>query len=148
MKALLPIALVATVLVALAGCQQSLEKKLIGTWTGSGSGLQAGQADLVLKEDKTFTLGAGQGSTAGKWSLAEKTVTLATETVGGKPKEEALKEIESRMGQVPPEYRAKMDEAMAEAKKLLEGMKLTASDDGKTLTANIKGANGLTFTKK
>ena len=147
MKALLPITLAAALLITITGCQQSLEKKLLGTWIGSGSGLQAGQADLVLKEDKTFTLGTGKGVSTGKWSLDDRTLILAIETVGGRPKGEVLKELEAEFAKVSPAYRAKMDEVLSRAKALMDQIKLKAGDDGNTLTADIKGAD-LTFTRK
>lgn len=130
-------ALVLTPLLLL-GCGKKLEETLPGTYSGAvelPAGMPAAAAKalanptLELKVDKTYTLTMVVPMT-GKWTLAEKTLSLTPETVGGRP----VAQMRAQMGMIPG------------ADKLLEPFVFMVAEDGKTLDIQ-NGVGKMKFTR-
>lgn len=116
--------------VLVAGCK-SPESQVVGTWTGPGG------ASLAFKADKSFTQ-AGQQPVVGKWSLADKKVTVVVESVGGKSPDEIVKAL-TKMG-------ASAD-ILAKLKEQMKGTSFTLAADGKTMEITGPAGQKVTLTK-
>ncbi|MEZ0327397.1 MAG: hypothetical protein ACAH95_15980 [Fimbriimonas sp.] len=126
-----PILILTAIVLALiaGGCKGSRESQIAGTWKAT-----QGPAMLVLKEDKSFSMGAAGNETKGKWSLNGNNVLLSPETFSGKTKAEALKQVDDMVKNNPAAG------PMAETvKKTLEGMTMAVSEDNKKGTIDIAG---------
>jgi hypothetical protein len=124
MKPLLSLVIVLTALL-LGGCKNR-EAEYIGTWTADTGGL----GPLELKSDKTFAMTIpAPGQMTGKWSMSDSGVKLNPENLGGKTKEQALKELEDQIKKTP-----QLKEFAEPFKKLMNEIELKANEKNSTLT--------------
>lgn len=133
----LPLLIIAA--VAAVGCKGG---SLAGNYKGD-------QGILALKEDKSFTLTnekAPQGAAAGKWEMQGEKLHLKLETIGGKPVDEFLKQMEK----LAASFGKKPDAAqMKKAEDQMKDMEVAVSEDKKTLTIGMPGqGQQATFTKQ
>ena len=136
----LTILYLSVIALGLAGCQPSREQMLVGTWTGQG-------ADIIINQDKTFKAQQGPQTLEGKWTLAEDTVSLNVEKVGGKPKAEMQKMLDDQIKKMKPAEVEQFAPMIQSTMVLLNDWKLAFSDDGKSLTTVLMGQT-VSFTKK
>jgi len=136
------------VALTLAGCAASPEKQVVGKWKGSvtlppnmakdpRAGMLKGMFSnltLEVKEDKKFTL-TMMVPIEGTWSVSGKSLTLQPTKIMGMDVKQA-QEMAKKQGR--------------SATSMDKPMKMTLSEDGKTLTAeNPESSQGgsMTFTR-
>jgi len=121
------VALSAFAVLLVGGCKNP-ESQVVGDWKDAGGKV------MTFKADKTVSQGSGVQGMTGKWSLANKKVSLTIETIGGKPVDQFIDQMAKMMGGKDPQgAKAKMQAEM-------KGLALNLSDDGKTMTMAMAGA--------
>jgi hypothetical protein len=135
-----PTVLTVLFVLGLVGCSNP-EAAVIGDWKSS-----KGAETMSFKADHSVSGGSGQSAMVGKGALSAKTVNMKITSVGGKSVEDIKKQLAplAALAGATPEGKKKYDEGM---KTLDDGINLTLSDDGKTLTAPDTGAGAQTLTK-
>jgi|GEM_PF-3327768 len=132
MRKLVPFVVLA-LSVAVIGCKK---ESIAGTYTNA-------KGNLVLNEGGKFTLGGGSQAIEGTWTQEDKKAVLTPQTFAGKPKAEAMKQLDAAVKAMGPEAAKQLDPV----KKMMDRMEMPMSEDGKTLTLSIAGES-MTFTKE
>jgi hypothetical protein len=129
-------------MLLLVGCSKGLDAEAVGKWSGPG-----GQV-LELKQDKTFAVGTGMMSLAGKWSVKdEKTIGLNVDAIGGKPVKQALDDFTKMAGGMMNKER--LEQEKKKATDQLNNLTLGYDKEKKTLTmTGGPGGQSATFTKQ
>lgn len=107
---------VAACAVALVGCKNA-DSQVIGKWNSANS------VSVTFQADKTYAQ-SGPISVTGKWSVADKKVTMTVETVAGKSADELIKQM-AKMGMSA--------DMVAKAKEQMKGVVFNLAEDGKTM---------------
>jgi hypothetical protein len=139
-------------ILSLAGCVlliggcKGKEAQFVGTWNGQQN------VALVLKDDKTFTMGAPsapQTAGGGHWKVDGDNVSLQIETIGGKPAAQALDEMLSQQASILKAMHKDPDQMKKQALDEIAKPVLVTPDAGfKTLTLkNPTGTGTMKFTK-
>ena len=116
-------------ILAASGCHGK-ESQVIGTWSG--------QNGLTVKfgEDMSFTQ-TGVIPMTGEWKLSGQKVIVKIDKLNGVPLDESIRS----MGMVPN----KND--IESIKRTLSDIEYELSEDGKSLTQNVKGMPSATYKK-
>lgn len=130
-RAFVNFAILTCAVIIATGCK-SAESRVVGKWNGPNG------VSVTFKEDKTFSQ-AGMMPVTGKWTVADKKVTVNVETVNGKSPDDLIKQLKS-MGAPADTIKKAQDE-------LKKGMDMTLSDDGKTMTLKAPSGQSGTLTK-
>ena len=123
------ILLVASLAAAFVGGCKPKEPEIVGLWKDDKG------TSTTFNPDKTFSQGVGGQSATGKWTYADKKVTITLEKIGNQTVDDFINGM-AKIG-VPADQ-------IAKAKAQPRSMPLTVSEDGKTMTMTVPGATGKT----